>query len=76
MAQFTITRKRANFMLGAGLVQLFGPLLALLIAALVIGPEKLMASTDTFILVVAAIIVLAGALSVYSALSLRKYIVD
>lgn len=76
MAQFTITRKRANLMLGAGLVQLFGPLLALLIAALVIGPEKLMASTDTFILVVAAIIVLAGALSVYSALSLRKYIVD
>lgn len=76
MAQFTITRKRANLMLGAGLVQLFGPLLALLIAAIVLGPEKLMAATDTFILIVAAVIVLAGTLSVYSALSLRKHIVD
>ena len=76
MAQFTVTRQRANLMLGAGLVQLFGPLLALLVAAIVMGPERLLASVDTVILVLAAVIVLAGALSVASALALRKHIKD
>lgn len=73
--QFSITRKRANWMLGVGLVQLFGPLIVVLIGGLVLGWDNF-PSIGTFGVVLAVVIVLAGLLSVVSALGLRKYIRD